>query len=308
MNRKASIFLRLLLPIVISAGSSTLAAAGFDEGVANYRAGNYEGALKEWTESAEQGDADAQFNLGCLFLRGEGTPPDRARAREWFRKAADQDEFDSRTWLFTADGGSQTEEGRKTYFSKKLAPSQKFHLTFVAELENGNLMRWPCSTDEKNGAETQFKIGLMYETGKTGLPKNEKQAAVWYRKAAERDFAAAQTKLAYMYGAGRGVERNQTEAGKLLRRAAELGDAVAQDNVGAMYEKGIYGVTRNLVMAYVMYSHAAAAGNKLSIASLAELKARLSPSELREGETLAEKWKGNNPLPAEIAARLRSTN
>jgi TPR repeat protein len=308
MNHKASIFLRLLLPIVISAGSPTLAAGGFDEGVANYRAGNYEGALKEWTESAEQGDADAQFNLGCLFLRGEGTPPDRARAREWFRKAADQDEFDSRTWLFTADDGFQTEEGRKAFFSKRLPPSGRFHLTFVAELDNGTLMRWPCSTDEKDGAQTQFQIGRMYDTGKMGLPQNDKQAVAWYRKAAERGVAAAQTKLAYMYDAGRGVERDRTEVGKLFRRAAELGDSVAQDNVGAMYENGSYGVVQNLVTAYVMYSHAAAAGNKLSIASLAELKARLSPSELREGETLAEKWKGNDPLPVEIAARLQSTN
>jgi TPR repeat protein len=196
MNRKTSNFLRLLLPIVISIGSSILATGGFDEGVANYRAGNYEGALKEWTESAEQGDADAQFNLGCLFLRGEGAPPDRARAREWFRKAADQAEFDSTTWLFTADGGSQTEEGRKAFFSKKLPPSGRFHLTFVAELASGTLMRWPCLTDEKDGAETQFKIGLMYDTGKMGLPQDDKQAAEWYRKAAERDFAAAQTKLA----------------------------------------------------------------------------------------------------------------
>jgi uncharacterized protein len=306
MNRKASNFLRLLLPIALSAGASTLVAAGFDEGVANYRAGNYEAALKEWTESAEQGDADAQYNLGCLLLRGEGTSPDRARAGEWFRKAADQDELDSTTWLFTTGGDSLTEEGRKAFFSKKLPPSKRFHLTFVAELANGTLMRWPCSTDEKNGAETQFQIGLMYDTGKMGLPQDDKQAAEWYRKAAERDFAAAQTKLAYMLAAGRGVERNRTEAGKLFRRAAEQGDAVAQDNVGAMYEKGMYGVMQNLMMAYVMYSHAAAAGNKLSIASLEELKPRLSPGQLREGERLAEKWKGNDPLPAEIVARLRA--
>ncbi len=306
MNRKTSVLLRLLLPIALSAGASTLAAAGFDEGVANYRAGNYEGALKEWTESAEQGDADAQYNLGCLFLRGEGAPPDRARAREWFRKAADQNESDAMSWLFTAGGGMETEEERKAFFSKKLPPSKKFHLTFVAELANGTLMRWPCSTDEKNGAGTQFQIGLMYDTGKMGLPQDDKQAAEWYRKAADRDFAAARTKLAYMYAAGRGVERNRTEAGKLLRRAAEQGDTVAQDNVGAMYEQGIYGVMQNLVMAYVMYSHAAAAGNKLSTASLAQLKPRLSPDQLREAEMLAGKWKANDPIPAEIAAKLRA--
>jgi len=48
--------------------SSTIVLSGFDEGVANYRAGNYKDAFKEWTEAAQQGDADAQYNLGCLYV------------------------------------------------------------------------------------------------------------------------------------------------------------------------------------------------------------------------------------------------
>jgi TPR repeat protein len=302
--------LALLMAVAVTAVSSTSAVSGFDEGVANYRIGNYDGAFREWTESAAQGDADAQYNLGCLFVRGEGAPPDTDRAREWLRKAADQDEGDSLSWLFTNQvaAGQLSEDSRKSFFSKALKLSGRFHITYVAQLENGHLMRWPCATDEKNGAETQFKIALMYEKGNMGLPQDDRQAAEWYRKAAGRNFAVAQTRLAYMYAAGRGIARNEIEAARLFRRAAELGDAGAQDNLGALYQQGGFGVAQDLVLAYVLFSHAADAGNKLSTSSLAELKAHLSPDQLQEGQRLAAKWKGNAPYPAEISERLRSPN
>lgn len=39
---------------------------------------------------AEQGDADAQLNLGLMYKIGEGVPQDYAEAAKWYRKAADQ--------------------------------------------------------------------------------------------------------------------------------------------------------------------------------------------------------------------------
>jgi TPR repeat protein len=53
-----------LLVIAISTFSTTIALSGFEEGVAAFRNGNYKEAFKEWTEAAQQGDADAQYNLG----------------------------------------------------------------------------------------------------------------------------------------------------------------------------------------------------------------------------------------------------
>ena len=39
---------------------------------------------------AEQGDADAQHNLGLMYYRGHGMPKDYLEAVKWFRKAAEQ--------------------------------------------------------------------------------------------------------------------------------------------------------------------------------------------------------------------------
>ena len=40
--------------------------------------------------SAEQGYADAQFNLGLAYYRGEGVSEDETQAIYWWRKAAEQ--------------------------------------------------------------------------------------------------------------------------------------------------------------------------------------------------------------------------
>jgi TPR repeat protein len=55
-----------------------------------YNRGDYSTALKEWQPLAEQGDANAQYNLGKLYYHGWGVPQDYGQARDWYRKAAAQ--------------------------------------------------------------------------------------------------------------------------------------------------------------------------------------------------------------------------
>jgi hypothetical protein len=176
------------------------------------------------------------------------------------------------------------------------------------QLSDGKIHRRPCSTDEKDGAQIEFSLGLMYETGSAGFPQDDKQSAEWYRRASERNFADAQTKLAYLYAAGRGVEQSQTEAVRLFRRAAEQGNGIAQVNLAATYASGSLGHTQDLILAYVLVSHAAAMGKQLALNELPNVTALLSPDQLLEGKRLAEKWKGNVRWPPEIAERLGPPN
>ena len=44
---------------------------------------------------AEQGDADAQYNLGDMYARGDGVPEDDAEAVKWLRLAAEQGHADA---------------------------------------------------------------------------------------------------------------------------------------------------------------------------------------------------------------------
>ena len=58
---------RLALALAILIGLAAPAWAGFAEGVAAYHRGDYETALRELRPLAEQGDADAQYNLGIMY-------------------------------------------------------------------------------------------------------------------------------------------------------------------------------------------------------------------------------------------------
>ena len=46
--------------------------------------------IQEIRKSAEQGNAQAQYNLGVCYAKGNGVTKDYAEAVKWFRKAAVQ--------------------------------------------------------------------------------------------------------------------------------------------------------------------------------------------------------------------------
>lgn len=70
------------------------AQADFADAVQAYDGGDYATAFAESLEAAKQGDADAQFLAGFLYMRGQGTRLDLPRAYQWFTLAARQgDDF-----------------------------------------------------------------------------------------------------------------------------------------------------------------------------------------------------------------------
>ena len=71
-------------------GLTAPAWAGFDEGLAAYRRGDYAAALREWRPLAERGNAGTQRVLGVMYGKGRGIPQDYAEALQWYRKAAEQ--------------------------------------------------------------------------------------------------------------------------------------------------------------------------------------------------------------------------
>ena len=49
---------------------------------------DYKEAVKWWRKSAEQGYAQAQYNLGVMYYDGEGVPEDYIQAYAWWNIAA----------------------------------------------------------------------------------------------------------------------------------------------------------------------------------------------------------------------------
>ena len=51
--------------------------------------------LKELEKAAEQGDAQAQYELGRCYNAGDKVPKDNAIAAQWYAKAAEQGHTDA---------------------------------------------------------------------------------------------------------------------------------------------------------------------------------------------------------------------
>lgn len=119
-------------------------------------------------KAAEQGFAEAQFNLGLDYDRGEGVPKDEAQAAIWYRKSAEQGDADAQTNLGLL------------YATGKGVPQ-----------DHAQAAVWFRKAAEQGVAKAQYNLGWMYNNGQ-GLPQDYAEAAVWYRKSAEQEDAEAQ--------------------------------------------------------------------------------------------------------------------
>ena len=67
-------------------------------------------------------------------------------------------------------------------------------------------------------ARAQFNLGHAYRNGQ-GVPQDDAEAVLWYRKAAEEGHAGAQINLGNAYATGEGVPKDDTEAYKWFNLA-----------------------------------------------------------------------------------------
>ena len=86
--------IRFLASLIVSYfpkfGAVSAQAQDFAKGFAAYQTGDFATALKEWRPLAEQGNAQAQKNLGFMYRNGKGLVQDYADAAKWYRLAAEQ--------------------------------------------------------------------------------------------------------------------------------------------------------------------------------------------------------------------------
>ncbi len=71
---KTGLHLSILVGFVFMLATPTW--ADFQAGRDAYKRGDYDTALKEWRPLAEQGDAQAQFQLGVKYDEGQGVAQD----------------------------------------------------------------------------------------------------------------------------------------------------------------------------------------------------------------------------------------
>ena len=182
--------------------------------------------LTETRRLAEQGDADAQYNLGYRYVTGIGVPQDRAEAVRWLRLAADQGHTQAEDFLGRMPPmGSQraTDNVAETELPATLPPATG------QSPRSGNPFRVPSlRTDAEQGdADAQFSLGVRYDIG-LGVPQDDAEAVRWYRLAADQGNATAQNNLGLMYANGEGVLKDSVLAHMWFNIAGANGNEAAR--------------------------------------------------------------------------------
>jgi uncharacterized protein len=70
-------------------------AAPIDDALREYDGGRYEAAAKQFAPLADGGNAVAQERLAIMYFYGRGVPEDEDKALQWARRSADQGNLDA---------------------------------------------------------------------------------------------------------------------------------------------------------------------------------------------------------------------
>lgn len=103
-----------------------------------------------------------------------------------------------------------------------------------------------CTSLDKNlptNAETQFKIGEIYQAGR-GVRSDSSVAFAWYLKAAQQRYAPAENRVGVFYDVGTSVPKDYAKALVWFHKAADDGSAEAEGNIGIAYDNG-WGVPKD---------------------------------------------------------------
>lgn len=142
-------------------------------------------------------------------------------------------------------------------------------------------------------ANAQAALGDIYRKGSLA-PKDDVEAARWYRRAAEQGNAHAQFNLGALAMAGRGVPQDDLEAVTWFRRAAEQGDGLAQFNLGTMYCNG-RGVPQDYIEACMWFSVSASRGTQMAVSTCNRIEQFMTPIDVYEAHKRAREWQPVKP-------------
>lgn len=132
--------------------------------------------------------------------------------------------------------------------------------------DHAEAARWYRRSADRNYAEGMYQLGLSYSKGQ-GLAKDYTKAASWFRRAAEKSNPGAAFALGSMYATGRGVTKDASEAMRWYRKAADLGQANAMHEIGSLYATG-QGVAKDDAEAVIWFRKAVEEDNANAMASL----------------------------------------
>ena len=204
--------MRFLIPLLLALIMLPAPARAdqLQDGIAAFKRYDWQTALKLLLPLAEQGNAEAQYEVGETYSASFNGQHDDIEAAKWWRKAAEQG------WK-----PAQIRVAQRENFDKTLAQLR-------LKAQHGD-------------ADAAMSLGAQYQGGE-GVKQDYAEAMKWYRMAADRDDPRAEERIGQLYHEGWGVHKDEKEAGRwflaaldVFRKKAEHGDVDAQVTTGERY-------------------------------------------------------------------------
>lgn len=234
-------------------------AIGNYRGYAEFKMAHYASARRIWEALDARNFGEAAFNLGILYEDGLGVPRDMQRALAYYRRGAENGSGKAvfrvgmLLWLGTPEIPRDAAEGRR-YLAIAAADGDQDAARYLRDADGGG----DAATDPLAAADRATAAGRLAE------------AARLLAVAAEAGNGRAQTRLAWCFEAGRGVDRDLAKAAEWFGRGAEAGDGEAMYALAVMHTTGV-GRTRDAAIAEQWLRRSAAAGYGPAVS---DLKAR----------------------------------
>ncbi|MGB7129112.1 MAG: tetratricopeptide repeat protein [Candidatus Rhabdochlamydia sp.] len=172
-------------------------------------------------EAASQGDANAQWKLGMLFLLGIGT--------------CQQSEKNAAYWI-----GLAAEKGM---------PQAQFELGTMHLSGRGDLQKsdeeagkWFSLSADKGYPQALFQMGIIYLNGQCGFKQSDELAAQFFTLAAAKGIPQALFNLGVLYEYGRGVPLSLSYAKHIYEIADGLGISEAKVRLDNLLQLGNQGL------------------------------------------------------------------
>jgi TPR repeat protein len=232
---------------------------------------------------AKVGDAQAQLELAVCYSTGEGVEKNVELALQWLKKSAEQGQAEAQFilgFLYLKDN-QLVEKHIQKYVNKlvgeviqRKSTSLIFDLLFESTQKDESAFFWLKKAAEQNHAGANFWLGLCYQNT-VDTEEYLPLAFANFKNAAEQGYQEAYYKLALCYHNALGTQQNDEQAFQWLTKAVEETD-VDPDAYLLLAHLCYFGhgTPQNRVIAYKWYGKATVEG--VSMAHLPDVQFQLA--------------------------------
>ena len=269
--------------------------------------------LRDIIDAANEGNAQAQYEVGALHVLGLGGAPKNSKlVLEWAAKAAEQGHAGSLYYM-----GICNEEGRG--IESNITKAKELYIRAAEEGHGGAANNLGAMSEDAGGAHEvvvkhyqkaatmgsihgSYNWARLNDTDKA-TAETKKEIIARYLSASKGGHAGAQNNLAALLQADEKNEGRLEEAARWYRSAADQGHADAQFNLGLMILRGQGGLTVDLKEVFVWWGRAALQDQDQAIRNLPALADQMDQEELNEGRKIIRQWENNENVPQLFVVR-----